>query len=616
MNNDRQLGNPQGIFILYERLSREDGDKSESDSIANQRQLLEDHAVKNGFTPYLHISDDGYSGTNWNRPGWRDLISRIEAGEVSALLVKDSSRIGRDYIRVGAFREFFRDKNVRLICVNEGMDSDKGDDDFAPFKDIISEWHARDTSIKIKSVIKTKGEKGKRLTNAPIYGYRLDPEDKTKWVIDEESAVIVRRIFHMTIEGIGPHSLAKKLAAEKIERPSYYQTKRGIVDKKYLGGEEVMYDWNTKTITDIIAKQEYVGDTINFRTSKKSYKDRRRTKHAPEDWLIFENTHPGIVDRETWNLAQKCRETIRRPSPKLQGEANPLTGLMYCADCGGKMYNNREEKSGKMYYHKQLGKWYPRSARDVYYCSSFRNNSKSLRTNCTSHFIRTAVVRELLLETIKKTCGYVRGNEAEFVRQIREASEIQQEAAAKSSRKQLAKNQKRHTELDTVISKLFEQNATGKIADTRFETLLAGYEKEQSELSQANEKLQAELDSFDSDSVRADKFIDIVKRYTDFTELTTPMIHEFVDRIVIHEGDKSSGERTQQVDIYFNFIGKVNMLEEAPEPTPEEIAAAEKLQKQRERKRANFKRYIEKRQREMASGLGQKIEYVTTEQAI
>ena len=600
MNSNRQSGTPDKLklTILYERLSRDDGDKAESDSIAHQRELLEGFAVKNGFTPYIHVSDDGYSGTNWNRPGWQDIIARIEAGEVLAIIVKDSTRIGRDYIRVGSFREFIKERNVRLIAVNDNFDSNDGDDDFTPFRDVLSEWYARDTSRKIKSVIKTNGEKGKRLTNAPIYGFRLDPDDKTRWIIDEDAALIVRRIFQMTIEGTGPHTIAKTLAAEKIERSSYYLTKRGIVDYGRYSAEETKYDWNTKTISDMIAKPEYKGATVNFRTAKESFKSKRRTKADKEDWLIFEDTHPAIVSAETWELAQKCRETIRRPSPNLLGEANPLTGLMYCAECGSKMYNHREAKTGKMYYHAKVGKSYPKSAKDFYRCSTYDSDASSLRTNCTMHYITTANVRKLLLTAIKSACGSVKENEAEFVQKVREASEIQHEADAKTQRGQLAKKQKRHAELDTVISKLFEQSATGKITESRFENLLAGYEKEQADLTESIAKLQAEIDGFDADSARAERFVEIVKRYTDFKELTTPIIHEFIDRIVVHEAYKSSGQRTQQVDIYLNCIGKYTVPQ--AEPTQEEIEAMEKLQHQRERKRANTRRFYEKRQRELA----------------
>ena len=524
----------------------------------------------------------------------------MEKDNVSTLILKDMTRFGRDHVQVGMYMEIFRKRGVRFIAVGNSIDSVYPDTlEFAPFINIMSEWYARDTSRKIKSVTTAKGKAGKRLTNVPIYGYMLDPNDKTNWLIDDEAAEIVRRIFRMTIEGKGVQQIAKTLATEKIERSSYYMNRRGFVKYNTHGSsEETKYDWNTKTVADLIAKQEYIGHTVNFRTNKESYKDKRRTTNPQDEWLIFENTHPAIIDSETWDLAQKCRETKRRPQPRYDRESNPLTGLMFCADCGKKMYNHREEKTGKMYYNKQVGKYYPRSARDIYQCATFSDSGNYVTKKCTLHFIRTASVRELLLDTIKNVSGYVRENEAEFVKQIREASELQQETAAKASRKLLGKNQKRHTELDNVISKLFEQNAAGKIPDTRFETLLAGYENEQSELALSIEKLQTELSSFDADSVRADKFIEVVKRFTDFSELTTPMIHEFVEKIIVHEGDKSSGERIQKVDIYLNFIGKFDMP--IAEPTAEEIAEMEKLQKQRERKRKNYKTYVEKRQRILA----------------
>ncbi|MDL2328079.1 recombinase family protein, partial [Ruminococcaceae bacterium OttesenSCG-928-A11] len=472
------------ITALYERLSRDDELQGDSNSIKNQKSMLEDYAVRDGLTNIVHFSDDGWSGTVWNRPGWMELIAKVEADEVGVIIIKDSSRMGRDYLRVGLYREMFREKGIRLIAINDGIDTAKGEDDFTPFREIMSEWYARDTSRKIKSVVKAKGNAGKRLTNVPIYGYRLDPNDKSVWVIDDEAAEVVRRIFRMTVEGKGPQVIAKALSADNIERSSYYMTAQGIVNYSHHGGEDTKYDWNTKTIADMIAKPEYIGHTVNFRTAKSSYKDKRRTKAEPDEWKIFENTHPAIVDEETWQLAQKCRETKRRPNRL--GEANPLTGLLYCADCGGKMYNHREPKSDKMVYHKNVGKYYPRYGCDTYYCSSYRNSVNKRIKSCTQHFIRTAAVRELLLDTIKNVSGYVRKNEAEFVRQVRETSEIRQASAAKSSRKQLTKNQKRIAELDAVISKLFEQNATGVIPDKRFETLLAGYEAEQAELQTQN----------------------------------------------------------------------------------------------------------------------------------
>jgi len=379
-------------------------------------------------------------------------------------------------------------------------------------------------------------------------------------------------------------------------------TKREFVDYSRYAAEETKYDWNTKTITDLIARPEYMGHTVNFRTDKPSYKDRRRTKNPKEQWKIFENTHPAIVDAETWELAQKCRETKRRPHTRHNWEANPLTGLMFCADCGNKLYNHREDNTGKMYWHKQMGKYYPRSSHDIYSCATFNDNGNRNRGKCTMHYIRTAVVRELLLDTIKSVSSFAKTNEAEFIRQVRESSELRQETAAKASRKQLAKNQKRHAELDAIISKLFEQSAMGKIPEARFETLLAGYEKEQAELSQSIEKLQTELSGYDNDSTRADKFLELAKRYTDFSELTAEMIISFVEKILVHEGEKINGKREQEVEIFLNFIGKFELpaVELTAEEIAAEAAAEEKLQRQRERKRENTRRFNEKRQREIA----------------
>ena len=604
------------ITALYERLSREDERENESLSIENQKAYLEEYAARNGFSNTVHFTDDGCTGTNFDRDDWKRLITEVEAGNVSCLILKDMTRFGRDHIQVGLYMEMFRKKGVRFIAIDNSIDSINPESlEFAPFINLMSEWYARDISRKIKSANKAKGNSGKRLTNVPIYGYMLDPSDKSKWLIDEEAAETVKRIFRMTIEGFGPQQIAKTLATEKIERTSYYMKRRGFVNYNKFGNEETKYDWNTKTVADLIAKFEYCGHTVNFRTTKESYKDRRRKDNPQDEWKVFRDTHPAIIDEETWNLAQKCRETKRRPRPTYDRTPNPLTDLLFCADCGNKMYNHREEKTGKMYYHKQVGKYYPRSARDTYTCATWNDSGNLITKKCTQHYIRTAAVREILLDTIKNVSGYVQDSEEDFIRQAREASELQQEVAAKASRKTLAKNQKRHAELDTIISKLFEQNATGKIPDARFETLLQGYEAEQTELTQSIEKLQSEIDNFDSDSVRADKFIEIVKRFTDFTELTTPMINEFVEKIIVHEGDKTSGERVQKVEIYLNFIGRFDMPMDIVEPTQEGIAQAEKLQKQRERKRANYKRYVEKRQEIMAQEQGEQAETSATQTA-
>jgi DNA invertase Pin-like site-specific DNA recombinase len=407
--------------------------------------MLEDYAAKNSITNIVHFTDDGISGTRFDRPGFVAMMDEVDAGKVSAIIVKDMSRLGRDYLRVGLCMETLREQGVRLIALNDGVDTAQGDDDFTPFRNIMAEWYARDTSRKIKSAAKAKGSKGKRLSNVPIYGYKCDPNDRTQWIIDEEAAEVVRRIYQLTIEGKGPQVISKILAADKVERVSHHMTAMGIVNYTRSVSEETKYDWNNKNISDIIAKQEYMGHTVNFRTSRDSYKSKRVTFNPQDEWMIFENTHPAIVDEETWNLAQRCRTTKRRTNH--EGEANPLTGLVYCADCGERMYNHREPKTDKMYYHAKVGKYYPRSPRDIYSCSTNVRSQKRLERTCTMHYIRSAALRELILDTIQNISRYVRKSEAEFINQVREASEIRQKETAKARKKQLAKSEKRHAHI-------------------------------------------------------------------------------------------------------------------------------------------------------------------------
>lgn len=577
------------IDALYERLSRDDELQGESNSIINQKKMLGDYAEKNGFANPVHFTDDGWSGGNFERPGWKKLIAEIEAGRVATVICKDMSRIGRDYLQVGFFTEvMFREKGVRFIAIANSIDSvNKDSGEFAPFLNIMAEWYLRDTSRKVKASHKARGKAGKRLTFAPIYGYRQNPEDKSQWLVDPEAAEVVRRIYRLTIEGKGPCDIARILAEDKVERPSHHMTVRGYAKRGYHDMEHP-YAWSGNTIGHIIGKPEYMGHTVNFRTYKDSYKD-KYTKHAPpEDWVIFEDTHPAIIDRETWETAQRCRKTVRRTDSL--GEANPLTGLVFCADCGAKLYNHRIPRPTQ--YRHPSGKVYTRPPKDIYSCSTYSLTSRKFDPQCSQHHIRTVVLRELALDAIREVSGYVKENEAEFVQQVREASTVRQEEAAKAHRRRIAKEQKRVAELNTIIKKLFEDTATGKLTDKRFDMLAAEYEREQAELEQSIAALQLELDSFHADMERADRFIEIVKRYTDFTELTPAMITEFIEKIVVHEGDKSSGEREQQVDIYLNFIGRFEVP--AKEASTEELAEEERQREKRERHREAQRRYTEK----------------------
>lgn len=577
------------ITALYSRLSRDDEAAGDSLSIVNQKAMLEKYAAQNGFSNVVHFSDDGFSGGNFDRPDWKRLIEEVEKGNVATVISKDMSRVGRDYLQTGFYTEvFFREKGVRFIAVANNIDSqNKESGEFAPFLNIMSEWYLRDSSRKVKASHKARGMSGKRLTFTPIYGYKLDPNDREKWIVDPEAAAVVRRLFALTIEGKGPVQIARILAEEKIERPSYYQHIHGIVNFANVHDMTAPYAWSGNTIAHMLAKPEYCGHTVNFRTYKESYKDKRAKETPKEEWVIFENTHEAIIDPDTWETAQRCRTVKRRTD---HGEANPLTGLVFCADCGAKLYNHRQPYPTTQINKK--GYVCNRPPKDVYTCSTYNLTGRRFDRKCTPHNIRTVVLRELALDAIKSVSGFVKNHEADFVQQVRETSEIRQEEAAKSHKRKIAKGQKRIAELNTLIRRIYEDNVSGKLTDKRFEVLSQEYEQEQAELEQSIVQLQSELDSFNADSARTDKFIELVKKYTDFSELTPQMIAEYIEKIVVHEADKSSGERTQQVDIHLNFIGKFEVP--TPEPTAEEIAAEEKARLKRERHREAQRRYTAK----------------------
>ena len=578
------------ITALYERLSRDDELAGDSNSIVTQKKMLEGYAAQQGFTNCVHYTDDGYSGGTFERPSWKQLIKDIEDGKVGCVIAKDMSRIGRNYLQVGFYTEvMFREKGVRFIAIGNGVDSDvKDSGEFVPFLNIVNEWYLRDCSRKVKTALHVKGMDGKHhLTNEAIYGYKKDPDDRSKWVIDEEAAAVVRRIFQMTIEGMGPWNIARVLSEERIERPSYYLARRGLGVHKNNGDEERRYIWSGKTIAQILAKPEYKGQTVNFRTYKESYKDKKAKRTPKEDLTVFENTQEAIVDEKTWQLAQDVRRTVRRTDTL--GAPNPLTGLLYCADCGAKMYNHRGIK-----WQSSNVKGTPVCyKRDQYTCSTYANSCLSADVRCSQHYIRTDAVRELILEAIRSVSTYAVENEAAFIEQVRSVSELRQAESVKALRQRIKREQKRIAELNGIIKKLYESYATEKITEKRFEMMSAEYEQEQAALEEAVAKEQAELDAFEADTVRVDQFMALARKYTDFSELTTPMINEFVDKILVHKPDYSTGERVQEVEIYLKFIGKFKLPES--DPTPEELAEQE-LVRERRAKRAEYnKRYNEKR---------------------
>ena len=585
------------ITALYERLSRDDEMVGDSNSIVNQKKMLEDYAKQNGYTNIEHFTDDGYSGGSFDRPDWKRMVAGIEDGSIGTVIVKDMSRIGRDYLQVGFYTEvMFKEKEVHFIAIANGVDNQKRESsEFAPFLNIMNEWYIRDSSRKVTTVLRARGMEGKHTTNNAIYGYRKSEEDKNQWVIDEEAAEVVRRIYRMSLEGKGPYEIARILSEEQIERPSYYLAKRGLGTCRSNNNTATPYVWRGATVRDILSKPEYMGHTVNFRSYKESYKDKRAKKTPKADWVIFKNTQEAIVSEEMWNKVQELRKTVRRTDTV--GEANPFTGLLYCADCGAKMYNHRGGAGRARNWKGELnGKRRP--DRDEYNCSTYNLSRQSYDKQCSQHYIRTEVVRKLVLETIKAVSDYVITNEEEFINRIYSSSRDKQKESIRSLKRKIAQDTKRVNELNMLMKKLYEDNISGKLSDKRFEFMLSEFENEQDTLEISMENAKAEIEKYESDTVRADKFIELVKRYTDFSELTTPMLNEFVEKILVHEADYSSGERVQEVEIYLNFIGKFELP--VKEPTAEEIAEHEKLKARRAKKAEYNRRYMEKRRKRIA----------------
>ena len=564
------------ITALYERLSRDDDLSGDSNSIVNQKKYLEAYAAGQGYGNIVHYTDDGWSGGNFERPAWKQLIADIEAGKVAHVLAKDMSRIGRDYLQTGFYTEvMFRQHGVHFIAVANNVDSDdQSSNEFIPFLNIMNEWYLRDLSRKQKAAIRVKGESGKPTTNGVIYGYLKDPADKYHWIIDEEAAAVVRRIFRLTIEGHGPYEIARMLFDEQIETPAVYFARKGMGVWKSKTEFPNPYNWYGNLVGQILSKPEYMGDTVNFRSHKESYKDKGTVPNPKEDWLIFPNTHEAIVDRETWELAQKLRKTPKRIDTF--GVANPLTGLLYCADCGEKMYNHRSRGN------RESGVF----PSDFFDCSTYTLANQKHSKACTGHYITTKALRELILETIRTASAYAIDNQDEFLEKVRAASQIRQQDAAKDAKRRLNKECKRRGELDGIIKKLYESYAVGRISEERFDSLLADYEAEQKALDASVLEVERQLAVYEEDGSRAEQFLELAKKYTEFSELTTPMINEFIDKIVVYAPKKVDGDRVQEVEIHLNFIGRFEAP--APEPTLEELKRQEQLKRHRIKSRERY----------------------------
>lgn len=522
------------ITALYERLSRDDEQLGESNSITNQKKLLEDFARQGGFEPFAHYTDDGWSGGSFDRPEWKRLIEDVENGRVRCIITKDMSRIGRDYLQVGFYTEvLFREKGVRFIAISNNVDSmNANSSEFAPFLNIMNEWYLRDTSRKVTSVLHARGMAGKPTTNRPIYGYRLAPGSRDQWVIDPETAPVVLRIFQQSVAGVGCYEIARQLSRDRIPRPAAYQGFQRT--GSYSEPPEERCIWSGNTVGNILSKPEYKGHTVNFRSKKDSYKDKRSRKLPPEEWVIFENTHEAIVDEETWRLAQKAKSTRRRTDTT--GVANPLTGLVFCADCGQKMHNHR-------------------SRRDHYSCATYDCAVQKFRSGCSMHYCRTDAIMAAVEERVRDAVQFALQDEAAFASQVRAASQVKQAEAARAMKRELQAARRRAEELEFLIQHSYEDFALGRLSEQRWQRLNDAYEQEQQALEQKIELQKADIERYQADNLRLDAFLTLARKYQDEPSLRPSMLIEFVDRILVHEAEHTEAGRTQKIEVFLNYIG-------------------------------------------------------------
>lgn len=524
-----------GITALYCRLSQDDGNVGDSDSIINQKKILAEYAERNGYTPYQFYIDDGFSGTNFERPQFKQMIEDAKKGTVKRIICKDLSRFGRDYIKVGLYTEFiFPDKDIHFIAVNDDVDSNvQKDNDLAPFKNLFNEWYARDTSKKIKAVKKAKGLAGEHMSCVAPYGYRKNPDNPKEWLIDEESAEVVREIFRLCVDGYGPRRIANILTERKILIPSAYALEKGYAVRNNIPKNPCQ--WSSTVVVDVLERMDYLGHTVNFKTHRKSYKQKKKIENDKSEWKIFENTHEPIIDKSTFDIVQKIRANRKRPTK--MGEMPMFSGILYCADCGKKLS-----------FHRRANDPDPKHN---FVCSNYRSDTH----NCSMHYIRNVVVEQLVLENLREVVSYVKAYEDEFVQMVMDADIKQKSKELAKKKRVLSDKEKRYTQLDGLFQRIYEDNVSGKLSDERFVKLSQGYEAEQKDLQSEIEALRMELSQEKQQSVNVKSFLSTVKKYTEIPELTSEIVHEFIDRIIVHEADKSSGKRIQEIEIIYNHIG-------------------------------------------------------------
>ena len=531
----------QKITALYPRLSHEDELQGESNSISNQKRILETYAKQNGFSNLRWYTDDGYSGANFQRPGFQAMLADIEAGKVGTVIVKDMSRLGRNYLQVGMYTEMiFPQKGVRFIAINDGVDSAQGENDFAPLRNIFNEWLVRDTSKKIKAVKRSKGMSGKPITSKPVYGYLMDEDEN--FIIDEEAAPVVRQIYSLCLAGNGPTKIARMLTEQQIPTPGTLEYRRTGSTRRYHPGYECK--WATNTVVHLLENREYTGCLVNFKTEKPSYKLKHSIENPPEKQAVFENHHEPIIDRETWERVQELRKQRKRPNR--YDEVGLFSGILFCADCGSVMYQQRYQTDKRK--------------QDCYICGSYKKRT----ADCTAHFIRTDLLTAGVLSNLRKVTSYAAKHEARFMKLLIEQNEDGDRRRNAAKKKELETAEKRISELSAIFKRLYEDSVTGRISDERFTELSADYEAEQKELKERAARLREELSKAQEATANAEKFMNVVRRHTTIEELTPTLLREFVEKIVVHESVALDGKRRgklrrQEIEIYYSFVGKVEL---------------------------------------------------------
>ena len=536
----RQATYTTPVTALYARLSKDDEQQGPSLSIENQKRILETFARDNGFLNCRFFVDDGWSGANFQRPGFMEMMDCVESGEVKCVITKDLSRMGRNYLQVGMFTEItFPKKGVRFIAINDGVDSAQGENDLTPLKNLFNEWMVRDTSKKIKAVKRAKGMSGKPTTTQPVYGYLMGEDER--FIVDEEAAPVVKQIYDLCLAGNGPSKIARVLTEQGVPTPGTLEYRRTGSTRRYHPGYECK--WATNTIVHILERKEYLGHLVNFKTEKVSYKVKSSVENPEEKQVIFENAHEPIIDPDTWERVQELRKQRKRPNR--YDEVGLFSGLLFCADCGSVLYQQRYENKTRK--------------QDCYICGNYKKRTH----DCTAHFIRTDLLTAGVTANLKKITAYAAKHEKQFMKLLVQQNEDGGKRRNAARKKELEAAEKRIGELSAIFKRLYEDSVAGRITDERFAELSADYEAEQRQVRAHAAELQAELSKAQEASVNAERFMNIVRRHISFEELTPTLLREFIEKIVVHECSYDDNKhRRQEIEIYYSFVGKVDLPDE------------------------------------------------------